>query len=374
MQIVRAGARGFMNGHRGRGLAFVAAIATLSGGCGGDFQFNEDLDERFLECGLKSCTPGLRAPYALGAEVRIEVDDERRWLRETDFSGWTVVSEDESVFAIEGQSASGVDGERLDVVGRAAGEGTTEITLLDEDGDAQASAEIEVRTPNRITMRHRGTQEDVSTDAPIRVLAGETATFDIFYWDDETPLHGGGIASTEPEVDVDEELALAAEIVAQGGADHVQLSPMISGTIPVSVEFSGEGSEAVEVLGVGMPEIAGLSLVEIEGFDGRDAVYARLVDASGEHVYGAPALWSTGMTALDGSGDVCLYSKKAESELQLRATLGEHEAEVTVRGEHPSVHSTNDFSCSVGGAGSTGWGLLMLTLGALRRRRWSAQS
>jgi len=80
------------------------------------------------------------------------------------------------------------------------------------------------------------------------------------------------------------------------------------------------------------------------------------------------------MTALDGKGDVCLFSEDADSELQLRATLGEHGAEVTVRGDNPSVHSTNDFSCSVGGAGSTGWGLLMLTLGALRRRRWSAQS
>ena len=222
-------------------------------------------------------------------------------------------------------------------------------------------------------MRHRGTQEEVPTDAPIRVMSGGTATFDILYWDDDTTLYGGGIASTGPEVHAEEEHALSAEIVAHGGFDHVQLSPMITGTIPVSVEFSGGGSEAVEVLGVGMPEIVGLSLVEIEGFDGRDAVYARSVDASGEHVYGTSALWSAGMTALDGSGDVCLYSKDADSELQLRATLGEHEAEVTVRGENPSVHSTNDFSCSVGGAGSTGWGLLMLSLGALRRRRWSAQ-
>ncbi len=364
---------------RGRlgGLALVAVIAAfagLSGGCSDDHLIiEEDLDDRPLECGLSPCSSGLRAPYVRGATVSIDVRDDRS-LRSTDFSGWTLTTEDESVFVVTSQEL-GTDNEWIDVETRAVGEGRTELLLIDEGGDVRARSAVEVRSPTHITLLHRGTEESLQVDAPIRILGGETGTFAVHYWEGDTPLYGSGVASTASEIVEEDALLLSAEIVANRGQDYVQLTPQTAGTIPVTLGFGGEASVELEVWGVEVAELGGLDLVPSAGrFDGREGVFARGVDLDGARVYGAQALWSAGSEALEGIGDACLYSASDSEELRLRAMVGDLSAETTVRGVDPSVHSTNDFSCSVGGGATSAWGLVLLALGALRRRRASALS
>ncbi len=348
------------------GLLLLAAVTIPSSGCSDE---NLQIDEDF-ECGSKDCHPGLRSPYVRGVTIPIQVSDDRVFNR-TDLTDWSLVSDDESVVTIVSHEHNPSTG-RIDIVVETVGEGTTELLLLDGDEEVQASAEIDVREPTRVSWWDPVDRTELAADQPVRILVNARATFLVRYWDDETLLHGSGVKIPNGVL-TGNALAITGESFVHDSEDYLQLETAAIGSIVIEYEVPGGGTQ-IELEGTQVQDIDSLYLVESSRLE-RTGVQARGFDANGERIYGVDATWSVDETQLDGVGDICLYTKSAASELQLQAKVGEQTKTITVEGKDPTVHSSNDLSCSVGSRDASGWGwLVFIALTCARRRRTGTRS
>src|SRR5262249_59113162 len=111
------------------------------------------------------------SPYVRGTKVTVfaySSDDH------PNFSGWSIVSSDPSVFRID-DSAARPSGGSLAAHGQAVAEGTAQLQLLDSHGHEVGRGTAEVLVPDRVELDAHGSlilgRDDEAPGSEARVVA-----------------------------------------------------------------------------------------------------------------------------------------------------------------------------------------------------------
>ena len=138
----------------------------------------------------------LHTPYVRGAPVMLSVyakDDNQT------FDHWTVETSDPSIFQVGRISASGT---AFTAMGFAVGEGSAELTVIDDSGHVIGSADADVLQPDHIELDAHGYlimgMDDQAPVDELRVLDGGTATYVVNYFKGSTELHGNKVLTIDP--------------------------------------------------------------------------------------------------------------------------------------------------------------------------------
>lgn len=352
--------------------AVVVALAVAA--CEPTYSMTDDLDLTWdFVATPRRFEDNLHSPYVRGTAVTVYAhsSDDGEDLR-----GWSIVSSDPAVFAIEAGAPVVSSGRDLAVRGRAVGEGTATLSLRNTHGHEVGRGVAEVHVPDAVELDAHGSlilgRDDEAKVSEARVLAGGEATYLVRYFRGGRELHGNGVLSVTAPAGVmaqprttflfENREWLTLDVPA-GAAGAVQLSAdqVAVATVPLVVAAESEIADVVV-------------LTESEkGHHDGDwlAALAQAYDGNGERIFGVVYAWNVNGAAQTSDGDLYRYRYKAGQSAMVQAQRGAHmgEAMIQLEAGSGSVDSTNRVGCSAGGGGSLGVGLVGIGLVCSRRRR-----
>ena len=351
-----------------RTYLLMASLMAL--GCSGDdrFEFNDDVDATF-DFGL-SHEDSLHTPYVAGSTVGVTVIAHRN----QDVRGWSLQSDDSSVFEIMDEDpATAADPDRIQIHAVARTEGSTTLRLVDAGGTVRSEEVIEVGFPTRVQLTAAGWEDvDMRDAAPIiedpNVLEGGTATFLVQYFDGSIQLFGNDVLSAEAaglEVSVDSSYL---------GEDRewLRLSPGSVGEHELTLSVDGQALETITVFAVSNDAIADIHLHQEDDGDAEpDAslvVMSHALNAVGESVHGVDMAWTLGGEVVEGTGDLFRYTYDPDQQRTLVAERGDAAMETVIHGVEGSPATSNAVGCNAAGRVGAG-AFLLLPILLIRRRR-----
>ncbi|MDP2340336.1 MAG: hypothetical protein Q8O67_05220 [Deltaproteobacteria bacterium] len=300
--------------------------------------------------------------YCSGALVELRLSSSNPFIDDQKVEG---TSSDEEIFTVE-SSEDGLITLRTIKAGKAE-------LVLKQDGDVVDSRPLQVRDPARITLSLdiKAFEEDdivpesVVAEPPLRVLVGRNARLAVHVFAaDDKELFGQSVTGVAP-VDT---AGWNAGLLFDGPQSFIELAPK-PGALDTLVQVNVGGLLNVDVEAIASLETELERIVLDEVNPGyrpqgrRSVVLARGEDAQGRLLLGAPG-W-----ALEGSdggiGEAVAYDVKWFESHELVARIGDVEArrQVDADPETLGVVRVGD-SCA-----SAGFGLPLVLLGLLRRRR-----
>lgn len=356
------------------GRAAIAAtmfMAMWAGtGCSGP-ELVDDMDVEFDF----ALTPSddLHLPYVTGTKVSLIANEHAG--EGAPEQSWTLQSSNENVLRIESQSQGRAECQ-------AVGEGTTTMTIFDEEGEAIHDATLEVLDPDHLELVPHGplfVGVDVDyRSQDINVVAGGTATFEVRYYRGYRRLFGNDVltaaASTGLSVHTESTFLLEKRewlqlTAGDPGSYEVQLSSL---GVPLGSAFIQVRSPD-EVASVEIIDDNRLYDEDLEEGDLLTALgVARLAD--GDPVFGAEFSWDLDGDVYTEFGDLFRYEYVEDADKTLGAEFDGLRAETRIHATHGYVDSSNDLGCSIGrprfGDGDGSWllGCIGLAWAACRRR------
>jgi len=344
-------------------------VAAVGAGCGETITLTDDLDLTWdFGITLARFDEELHTPYVKGTEVRLEVrsdDEDRR------FTGWRLESSDPSVFQLGGTGRTEYS---LYVEGIAAAEGTSEITIRDDEGDVRGRTVVEVLAPDRIELEHHAylimDREDEAPVSDARIVEDGTSTYLVRYFRDGRELHGNGVLSA-----VAPDGILPEPRTTFLFENREWLSIHATTPMSTSIELLADG-EPVSVFPVEVvPETAIEDVVLIAqnerkaGPEDWLVVLAQAYDGQGRRIFGVDYEWMLDGVMQIGDGDLYRYEYDPEQPRQITARRGAHSDTITIHASRGFVDSSNDIGCS--SSAPTGGALVFagLALVLFRRRR-----
>jgi len=361
-----------------RSLLLSCVAVALLAGCTSEFAFTDSVNSRFNERAPRAeFGDELSTPYVLGARFTVYIEDREG---DANFTGWTVRVTDPRVLSLREQQPRWVDRHTLALDLEATGEGTTELLLLDPNGEVKGSAAAEVRVPTRVQLYASAIaaleDDDFRGLTPHpQLLAGGTASFVVQYLADDLRLQGSTqlAVATTPAIE-----AVVQHSQAADNRDIVQISAGEPGLEALELWVGGLQLQRVEVDVVGPEAVAAIDLIHRKGAstaedEGDWLVVAQAYDALRDPIYGVGFGWDLEGYTFEQAGDVMVYAHDPERDSlkQVSAWAAGIEASMSVYAADAEVFTSNDdaFNCSVGaGRGAPLWALLLL-LGLGRRRR-----
>lgn len=362
-----------------RSLLLPVFAAALLGGCTSEFAFTDSVNSRFLERAPRAdFGDELSTPYVLGARFTTYIEDREKG---TNFTGWTVRVTDPRVLSLRDPEPRWVDAHTLALDLEAVGAGTTELLLLDPNGEVQGSASAEVRAPTRALLFASAIaaleDDDFRGETPHpQLLAGGTASFVVQYLDDDLRLQG----STQLEVSTTPAIeAVIQHSRAADNRDIVQISASDApGLEALELWVGGLQLQRVEVDVVGPEAVAAIDLIHRKGASSAESegdwlVVAQAYDDLRDPVYGVGFGWDIEGRTFEQAGDVLVYAHDPERDSlkTVTAWAAGIEATMSVYAVEAEVFTSNDdaFNCSVAGDRGAPWWALVVLLGLARRRR-----
>ena len=291
----------------------------------------------------------LHSPYVQGSAMSIFV--QRSDSREN-MVGWTIESEDPSVFTISDVSNNNKG--NFSAVGHARSAGFATIVIRDHAGAPQHTRKIEVALPDRVELFAHGLliigrDPSEATISEARVQQGGTATYLARYFRGSDLLSGNGALTVEPPAGV---TAQVQKTFLFEDRDWLQLSPGQTGNFSVGLVVGGVHIQDLPLTAVPSSDVASLRLL---GMDESHAhrgdhlvVLAQASDAQTRTVYGVEYAWQLDNQAQLGLGDLYRYDYVGGAPRMLTANFGNMTSTVAIHGTG-FVDSTNNVGCSYGG-------------------------
>jgi MYXO-CTERM domain-containing protein len=322
----------------------------------------------------------LHTPYVLGSAFTISIASTD--YTSSQVAGWTLVSSDPSVLAVQPTSGAG------EFSATAAGAGTTTLEVLGGGGTILDTHVVSVAAPDSVQLCSHGLLLAGASDAQAQVsraslVQGGIATFLVRYFQGGQELYGNHAVTTTATGAV-----TAKTTTSSFGDDRdwVEIdSGATTGTGQVTLSVGGQVSATVPSQVVGPSAITSVGVAAQSDANAADGdtlyVFGRAFDANDVDVYGATFGWlSNGVpiTSVDptanGPADMILYTYKQSATVALTAELdGDTSPPTTVHGTGATLTTSADVGCSIGPPGgrrmSALWGAVSLALLALRRRR-----
>ncbi len=305
----------------------------------------------------------LASPYTLGAQFDLQLRGPEAVVEE-----YTLVSTDEDVLEL-GAGVSDDDGQ-LAFAAIATGEGTTQLVVLDADGNEAFRGMAEVLRPSRAELRAAtdlSAEEEAGALDAASVCVGGEALFRVDLFRGEEALAGaGGLAA-----DTTSSAAVGVE-VSSFITDHdwLRIAPDAAGAVDVRLLVAGAELQVVSMTAVAETDVQELELgsqSEAGAQVGDDLeVVAWGTTGGGERVYGVPVAWESGAEQL-GQGDTLRYSFDPAVTSVVSALGASQEAQVVVHGV-ATVSDSDTAACAVANVGPVGAAIVLAMLGALRRR------
>lgn len=171
-----------------------------------------------------------------------------------------------------------------------------------------------------------------------RIAQGGKAAFRALLFDDaDDEVHGVGAVAAAPADDAigARRTAGCAPTTCEAQRAAIELAvPADGGLDDVAVELTaGDAVETIVVVPTPVGAIDALTVAAEDDDDAADgdrrAVYARPT-SGGEVVFGAPVAWTLDDEALEGAGDLAVYTRGGDGAKTLRATVGGVDGDVEV--------------------------------------------
>ena len=302
-----------MNGKSLGVWCLVGSLLAMTGCFAPDeVSFSDDLDFT-LNIGIwEAPADALHQPYVEGTSVGI-------WMRvhgsSLDVLDAVPISTDESVFEIE---SSWTNRDTVYVSGIARGHGSAELEVYASDAldDVIATAPLEVRSPDAITLHPSGSvligksSEAIDLQGGTQVSVGGSTTFLVRYSHDGDRLYGNNVLGAQA-IDDGVSTSLHQTYLFEND-EWLQITLHDLGPQEVSLEVMGEPTQSVYFRGVAPEDVTGFSLVA-QSESGAKAgeilrVLARAEDASGETIHGMTFGWTLAGNPIAGSGDIYQYT------------------------------------------------------------------
>ncbi len=314
----------------------------------------------------------IHRPYARGSVVTMSVDG---WRHGRIDDTWDIVPDDPTILVVQLDEDEPEDDEDddLSVEFIAESEGTTSVSLLDDEGEVRARATVEVVMPDTITL-HVATAERMempeleSADCGVRIVEGGTGGLVAQYWLGDTEVFGNEVLSL---VSNDPVVADVDHSYSGKNLDWLQLTPEGTGTQTVDLLVDGVHLHSLEYEAVAAEAVATSAFLGADETDAREGDWLELLiqafDAEDCPLYGARWNWDVDGELQEDQGDLFRYEFDESITTELTATFGDEVRTTTVHGEG-SVANSNDAGCSAA-AGSAALAPALLGLLALARRR-----
>ena len=185
----------------------------------------------------------IHLPYARGSVVRVGVQG---WNSGRVDDGWSLEASDELIlvplFETEQDDTDEESDEGFSVEFRALGEGTTTLTLFDDEGEIRDETTVEVVMPDAITLHvatseRMGMPELAPEDCDVSIVEGGTGGLIAQYWLGETEVFGNEILdlASEDPVFLDVDYSYNGK-----NLDWLQLTPEEVGSHTVELFVDGE--------------------------------------------------------------------------------------------------------------------------------------
>lgn len=345
----------------------LAVAAAMLGGCGSDFHFYDRVDSEFDFSLFGGHSAHVHSPYVNGATFTLGVDDDHG-RDDEDFRGCELRSSDEHVLAI-GESID--DEHEVEAEAHAVSPGVAELELLGPDGSVWASREIAVRMPDRVELAAAaplflGRKDVVAHVERAQVLVEGLATFQVRYFDGDTPLAGSGALTVRGEGSSVERTVWGEE------RDWLRLQPLESGEHAVQLLAGGEPFASVAYDAVDDDAVADIELHGSNESNASDrdwlVVIAQALDDDGERIFGIDFDWQIAGIDQSETGDMYRYEYDRRQAKTAIARFDDLEVSAEIHADRGYVDSSNDaIGCSVGGR--SGWAGLLVLIGWCARRR-----
>lgn len=315
----------------------------------------------------------IHSPYARGAVVSLSAGG---WGHGQVDDSWSIVPDDEGVLVqVEPQQPPEDEDEDegfgLDF--RAVGQGTTAVSLVDEDGDVRARTTVEVVMPDSITLHgataeRSGLPELAREDCEVSIVQGGTGGLIAQYWLGDVEVFGNGVLSllsADPVV-LDVDYSYSGKDL-----DWLQLSPEEVGSHTVDLLVDGVALDAVTYEAVPYEGIVTTALLGGDESGAEEGDWIELLvqsfDANDCPVLGAAWTWHVDGELQEERGDLYRYELDEDVTTSLEAQFGDHVRTTSVHGVG-TVMDSNAAGCSAV-AGSAALAPAMIGLLALARRR-----
>jgi hypothetical protein len=350
-------------------LAPLVVLAALAAACGPRVILTDDVDLTWdFALTLHRFEDKLHTPYVRGAPVSIYVDADDDDLR---MRGWRVVTSDPAVFSIEGSFASD-DAASLAAPGRAVGEGSARLDVLDAGGARVGSGTAEVLVPDQAALQAHGYliigREAEAQVTELRILEGGEATFLVRYSRGGQELHGNGVLSVDAPADL---TATARTSFLFENREWLTVSGSAAGRSSITVYADGAAVSTIDVETVSESDIDRVDiLTQDEGrAEPKDSLVAlaQAYDAAGQRIFGVDFDWDVDGVQEAGEGDLYRYTYAPGRASLLTASRGGKAGSRTIHSSGGYVSSSNAIGCAVGprAGGTLSGAALAALLGAL---------
>ncbi len=361
-------------------IATLSFAAVLFGGCTSEYAFTDSVSSRARELAPRAeFGDELSTPYVIGTEFTVYVEDRQR---DESMIGWTVRVTDPSVLKLRSREPRWFDAHTLAIDVVAEGVGSTELLLLDANGEVKGSAAAEVRMPTRIKLFATAItaleDEDFAGETPHpQILTGGTASFLIQYIDDDLVLQGSA------PIKLAMEPTIVAEVVESplvDDRDILQITAGDPGRDRIDLYLGEMLLQTVDVEVVNPYQVAAIDLIERKASvtddeeDGEWLVVAQAYDEWRRPIYGVGFEWEFPGRAFEQVGDLLFYEHDPDPAKRKRviARAAGREATVSLQAADGEVYTSNDaaFNCNAAGrSGAPLWALVLVACMGRRRRR-----
>lgn len=343
----------------------VAALLSLVGCTGPSDRFY--VVDNFSNQ-LISSTDQIADVYAVGSELRFDVGHNPTLFGKVDMSGWTLISSDPAV--VELAEVHTTD-DSISVDGMAEQPGTTQLQVVDEEGDIVHEVSLEVDLPDSVALVSKlGTDigSGFEPTNPQKVCVGAYSAFEARFSASGRSVSSAHVLSAEGSDTVSVQVEDSSLWESR---EWLSVWPTLGGPEVVEVYASGTLVEEVLFSAVEPSEIVGIQIVGNAAAVGADRGDTLLVgavglDAAGSMVLGVTPTWFMP----DGTemvGDELSFTADARvTEVTVR--YGAVSTTVTVSGSPTGTQDSADISCATARAAPARWLLLFgLFCVALRR-------
>jgi hypothetical protein len=349
-------------------LRLLCPLLVL-GACGHEYTLTDDIDLTWdFGITLSKFGDTLHTPYVRGSTMGLSVyskDEDDR------FDGWSIESDDPSIFTITSVTAQG---RNLGAAGVAASEGTTEIRVFDDHGDYVGGGEADVRQPDNVRLDAHGylimDMDDQASVDEVRVVEGGTATFVVNYFQGTTALHGNGTLSADGTLGIS---AQGEQTFLFENREWVQVSSNgDAGPVTLPLRSDGDLVANVPVVVVPETEISNVTMFSESESGHKDGdwlvAYAQAFDSSQRRIFGVEYSWDVNGVEQTADGDLYRYEFKSGDYETVTASRNGMSDSTVIQSDDGFVDSTNHIGCSAGGGGA---GLVagLALVGLARRRR-----
>ncbi|MBM4367279.1 MAG: hypothetical protein FJ102_13795 [Deltaproteobacteria bacterium] len=314
----------------------------------------------------------LASPYAIGAQFEFLLDGP-----EAEIQDYTLESLDPGVLSVgrgvlQMSESDDTDDRYMSFEATAAGEGSTEVRVYDEDGVEVLRGDVAVKVPDRVELRAASDLDEAENPDPVSnpacYVSGESA-FRVDFFHGDTQLAGAGGLGID---DRDQSVATPDDSVWPDDADWVVVAPQKTGEYKVGISSGGTEVAEFSFTGVNDAQIDHID-ARRDSESGAEEGDALEVHAWGEldddsRVYGLSFEWTENGSFLPDVGDTYTYEYDPDVSTTVTASAAGQVMQLEVHG-YGYVSDSNSMMCSVLNAGPVAMGVLLATLGVRRKRR-----